>query len=69
MKCPHCVRGKLIKRPDRSGMYSSGFAPQPYDCDICGREWSRDEKGNWISFGATIKEIFSPDGKTLLRHD
>jgi hypothetical protein len=37
-----------------------------HNCDVCGRGWHQDEKGNWHSHFATDVEIYSPDGKKII---
>jgi len=61
MKCPHCNRGKLIpsKKPMTDGRLM-------HTCDVCGRGWTQDEKGNWHSHFATDIEVWSPNGKKLI---
>lgn len=70
MDCPHCgVKPhdtKLVRR--NYAHYRTGELPPTYDCPNCGREWTQDEQGNWVSSGCTDIEKWSPDGKTLIEH-
>ena len=58
MKCPHCYRGKLIKRKP-SPIHPYGY----FDCDECGRGWEVQKDGTMISEGATDKEVYDPKTK------
>lgn len=63
MKCPHCNRGNLQE------LKSPFFYSTPkitHGCPVCGRNWGKNNKGNWVSFFASEKEVYSNNGKKLL---
>jgi len=68
MKCPHCDKGKLVKRKHKNEEYNKWAYPYGYwDCNNCGRGWRGQLDGAMISEGATDKEVYNPKTHKLVR--